>query len=125
MATIERTGDELVVHMSRWERIASLHVDVWVPLSAVRGAKVVPDGLKAIRGVRAPGTGLPGRLLYGTTRHSTGKDFCIVRGHGPAIEVSLEGEVFSRLLVSDAAATVTLAGLGLEDSGGHPSTSAE
>lgn len=118
MAEIIRVGDELTVHMSRWERIGSLHVDVRVPCSSVVDVRVVPDGLVARRGVKLVGSGIPGVLILGTTCHGGGKDFCVVRGHGPAIEIDLDGEVFARLLVSDASAKPTLAGLGLGPSAG-------
>ncbi len=125
MATVYLDGDDLVVSMTRWQRIASLHVDFRVPRSSVRSARGVPDGLRELRGVRAPGTGIPGVLLYGTMRHNAGKDFCMVRGHGPAIELELEDNVFSRILVSDPHPETTIGLLGLAGSAGRAGGSAE
>ena len=91
--------------MSRLERLGALHVDIEVPRSSMTAVEVVPDGIKALRGMRAPGTGIPGYLMLGTTRGSFGRDFCAVKGHGPALVVSLRDQAFSRLLVSTSDAT--------------------
>jgi hypothetical protein len=36
MATLEVSGDELVLRLSRWERLGALHGDVRVPRRSVR-----------------------------------------------------------------------------------------
>jgi hypothetical protein len=39
-----------------------------------------PNVLGALRGIRAPGTGVPCLLAYGTRRSPGGKDLALVRG---------------------------------------------
>ena len=114
MATLQLESSEIRLSMSRWERIASLSVDLRFPLDSVETATVLPDGLRSLRGVRAPGTHLPGLLLYGTMRHGNGRDFCIVKGHGPALQLDLAGQPFSRIVVSVPDPMALRAQLGLD-----------
>ncbi|WP_380167764.1 hypothetical protein [Jannaschia sp. R86511] len=94
-------------------KIAGLLPDVAVPLWCVLGARVVPDGLSALRGlgsVRAPGLVLPRRRAVGTWRGSRGRTLADVRRGTPAVLVELQeqdGQPWRRLLVTvdDPAAT--------------------
>ncbi|MGA9856667.1 MAG: hypothetical protein WBQ18_02325 [Solirubrobacteraceae bacterium] len=103
MARIEVQGDDLVVSLTSLEKLAALRREVRVPLSAVSSACVDPDPWSALRGMRAPGTGIPGVVAYGL-RRMTGEapDFAAVHGRGPAVRVDLcTGAPFGRLLVTD------------------------
>lgn len=109
MARVTVKGSDLVVGLSIWEKVAALGGDVRVPLSAVRAVDVEPDPWAALRGARAPGTGLPGVIAYGKRRSSGGRDFAAVLGRRPAVRVDLDDSApFGRLVisVSDAEATV-------------------
>ena len=111
MAALAIEGDELVVHLSRWERLAALRGDVRLPLAAVSSATVEGDPWRALRGIRSPGTGWPGRIAYGTWR-LTGdrKDFAAVLKDRPVVRVELDPpSSYSRLLVSVADAEATSA----------------
>jgi hypothetical protein len=101
MATLETAGDSLVVRLSAFERFAALRGDVRVPLSAVTDVAVEPDPWSALRGIRAPGTGWPGVIAYGTWRFSGGRDFVLVRSKRPAVRIDLdESSPFARLLIT-------------------------
>lgn len=108
MATLRREGSELVVKLNDLEKAGALRGDVRVPLDAVRSVRVSLTPFRELRGIRAPGTGLPGVVALGTWRGRGGKDFAAVYRGGPAVVVELEGAEFRRLLVSahDAAAVV-------------------
>ena len=88
------------------EKAESVHGDIRVPLSAVRAVRSVDDPWPELRGIRAPGTGIPNVIAVGTRRGSFGKDFAAVHGEGPAVVVELDGTDFARLVVTsdDAAA---------------------
>jgi hypothetical protein len=109
MAELAIHGDELVVRLSRLERVAALHTDIRVPLSAVRSICAEPDPWAALRGMRAPGTGLPGMIAYGVRRMTGARpDFAAVWGRRPAVRVELApGSQYGRLVVTvtDPAAT--------------------
>ena len=66
----------------------------------------VDDPWSELRGIRAPGTGVPNVIAVGTRRGKFGKDFAAVHGKGPAVVVELEGADYGRLVVTldDAAA---------------------
>jgi len=107
MAHLEIDASTLRLRMSRLERLAGLHRDIEVPVSEVAGVHAEDDAWAALRGFRAPGTGIPGVLMVGTTRSKGLKDFCVVRGRGPAVVVELSSGEFARLVVSDAHASTT------------------
>jgi hypothetical protein len=83
-----------------------MHGEIRVPLSAVAAVRSVDDPWPELRGIRAPGTGLPNVIAVGTRRGGFGKDFAAVHGKGPAVVVELEGAEYGRLVVTaeDAAA---------------------
>ena len=107
MADLLTEGDELVLHMRALEKAEGFHGDIRVPLSAVTAVRVVDDAWPELRGMRAPGTGVPNVIAVGTRRGGFGKDFAAVHGKGPAVVVELAGAEFGRLIVTadDAEAT--------------------
>ena len=110
MPAVDIRNGQLVVELSTWERFAAMRGGLSVPLSAVQSAAVEPDPWSALRGVRAPGTGWPGRIAYGVWRWTgEGRDFVAVLGRRPAIRIDLAaGLDYSRLLITvpDPEATV-------------------
>lgn len=110
MAALEVHRDELVVRLTGPEQLAAMRREVRVPLGAVRSICVDPDPWSALRGIRAPGTGIPGVIAYGVRRLTgTAPDFAALHGRGLAVRVDLAPEApFSRLVitVADARSTV-------------------
>jgi len=101
MAQLIVDRGDLVLRMSRLERIGGLHGDIRVPLGAVAEVAITERPFGEVRGMRAPGTGLPGRIALGTWRARRGeKGFAaIYRGkHGVIVRLR-EGE-FAWLCVS-------------------------
>jgi hypothetical protein len=99
-------GDALVLRLRPLEKAEGAHGDIRLPLAAVTAVRSVDDPWPELRGIRAPGTGLPNVIAVGTRRGSFGKDFAAVHGKGAAIVVELEGADYGRLVVTchDAAA---------------------
>jgi hypothetical protein len=118
VASLVVQRDELVVSLSPLEQLAAFRRDVRVPLDAVVAIQTEPDPWCALRGFRAPGTGIPGVIAYGVRRMTGARpDFAAVHGQGPAVRVELAPHArFGRLVVSadDPPATVARirAGLG-------------
>ena len=100
MADLDVEGNELVLRLRALEKAESVHGDIRVPLSAVRAVRSVDDPWPELRGIRAPGTGIPNVIAVGTRRGSFGKDFAAVHGEGPAVVVELDGTDFARLVVT-------------------------
>jgi hypothetical protein len=117
MAHLEVDADAVAVRLSTPEEIGALHGDVVVPLDHVSRARAVGDLWEEIRGMRAPGTGIPHVIMLGTTRGQGFHDFCAVHGRRPGVVVELHDDAFSRLLVTvedfsearELAATITAA----------------
>jgi hypothetical protein len=106
VAELQIDGAELVLHLRAMEKAEGAHGDIRVPLSAVTAVRSVDDPWTELRGIRAPGTGLPNVIAVGTRRGKFGKDFAAVHGKGPAVVVELEGFDYQRFIVTlnDAAA---------------------
>jgi hypothetical protein len=106
MAELRVDGDEVVLELSGLEKLGALHGDIRVPRSSIRDVRAVDDAMAEVRGLRAPGTGLPGVIALGTWRRKDGKDFVAVHRHAPGVVVELEGAPYRRLIVttSDASA---------------------
>jgi hypothetical protein len=101
MAELTREGDELVVRLTRGERVEGLHGDLRFPASAVRTVTVLNDAMAAVHGIRAPGTDVPGVVKVGTY-HSRGRTtFVAVHHHTRrGVRVTLEGAEYDELIVS-------------------------
>ena len=100
MATVQIDQRGLRVRLGRWERLGAMHDDVEVPVASLVRAETVTDVWDRLEGVRAPGTGWPGLIMLGTTRHDGLKDFCVVHRHGPGLVVELGDHEFARILVT-------------------------
>ena len=101
MARLLVGGDDLRVLLSWLERLGAFAgYGFSVPLAAVGAVRVSDDPWSELRGMRAPGTGLPRVIALGTWRHSSGRDFVAVYGKRRAVVVDLAGVRFARLVVS-------------------------
>jgi hypothetical protein len=99
MAELRVEGSELVVAMSELEKLGAFRGDVRLPLSAVRAVRVAESPRSELRGIRAPGTGIPGIIALGA-RRGEGHDFAAVYHDRPAVVVELDGATFDRLVIS-------------------------
>lgn len=94
-------SSELTVELTAAEKVAGLHGDVTIPLTAITAVDVVPDALAAARGLRAPGLSLPGRAKIGTWRTKDGAEF-VVAGRGQAgVRLTLTGHKLASVLIGD------------------------
>jgi hypothetical protein len=100
MAELRIVEGELVLHLTGLEHAEGFHGDLRAAVGQVRAVRAVPDVWTELRGMRAPGTGLPGVIAVGTRRFSGGKDFAAVHGQGPGVVVELEGHEFERFVLS-------------------------
>lgn len=103
MVTLLLDQTQLEIVLSPIERALALRKDgLTIERSAIRRVQLTDDPWTWIRGVRAPGTSLPGVLAIGTWRASTGKDFVAVRERkrdGVVIELE-DGEEYSRVIIT-------------------------
>lgn len=115
MATIELTPTTLTVRFTAAEHVAGLIRDVTVPRSAVTAVTVEDDGVRAVRGLRAPGLALPGRRKVGTWRglgdHPRRTAVSVTRGE-PAVRIAVAGQRWDELLIGTSDAAGVAAALG-------------
>jgi hypothetical protein len=105
MAGIKVEGGELVVELSVAERLMAFKfTGIRFALSSITDVAVEANVWKALRGIRAPGTGIPGVIAYGTRRWRGGRDLALVRGGaGPGLRVDFAaGAPYARLVASVA-----------------------
>lgn len=100
MATISTSEDSLTVELTPAEKLWCLRGDVHLPRQVVERVRPTRDPFGEIRGIRAPGLGLPGLAAIGRWRHRRGQDLVIVRRGDEAVVIDLtDGGPFRRLLV--------------------------
>lgn len=106
MATVDLSTDTIRVLLTTAEKVWALRGDLAFPRDAVRAVIVEPDGLRATRGLRAPGLAAPGLRKVGTWRGRAGREFVSVRADQPAVRITLTGQRYDSLLIGadDAAA---------------------
>ncbi|MEU7324051.1 hypothetical protein ABZ682_26390 [Streptomyces griseoviridis] len=110
MAQIRIVGDDLVVVMEGLDKLWAFKGSLTVPLANVRGATADPGIAAEPKGIRAPGSHLPGVIIAGTFHQDGDKVFWDVRDPSKAIVVELADEEYTRLIlqVDDPRATVAL-----------------
>jgi hypothetical protein len=124
MADLVVDGANLTVRLSGLEKLGAFRGDVTVPLSAVTSVRVSEDQWSELRGMRAPGTGIPGVIALCTRRGGGVRDFSAVYGRKRrAVVVDCSGAEFDRLVITrdDAAekAQMIAAATGRPAGGGH------
>ncbi|MFF5173713.1 hypothetical protein ACFY3U_13850 [Micromonospora sp. NPDC000089] len=110
MANVFIDGDDLVVQIEGLDRLWSLKSRLAIPLANVRGATADPGIADEPKGLRAPGTHLPGVITAGTFHQDGESVFWNIRDGARAVVIELADEQYARLVVevADPAATVTL-----------------
>lgn len=74
---------------------------VVVDRAAITRVQLTDDPWTWLRGVRAPGTYIPGTLAAGTWRSAGGKDFALIRRNRPGVVIDLDGhDEFQRIVLS-------------------------
>jgi len=107
MASLRVSTDTIEVRFTRVEKLLGLVRDLDVPLSAVVSVVLADKGVTAVRGIRAPGLGVPGVRLIGTWR-GQGRTLVSVTRDQPAVVIDLGDQRYARLIIGadDAAVLV-------------------
>jgi hypothetical protein len=100
LTEVELTRDTLIVHVRGMDRLWSLRSRLEIPLSHVLNAEadsqVAREGQK---GLRAPGTHVPGVITAGTFFQDGDRVFWDVRDPEKTIVIRLEDERYARLVI--------------------------
>ncbi|GAA2286996.1 hypothetical protein GCM10010149_36620 [Nonomuraea roseoviolacea subsp. roseoviolacea] len=110
MAEISIDGDNLVVEIEGLDKLWALKSRLVIPLANVRGATADPGAVAGFKGLRAPGTHIPGVITAGTFHLDGEKVFWDVHDPVKAVVIALADERYARLVVevADPRATVAL-----------------
>lgn len=101
MAELLVQGSELVVSLSGKEKLGALQKsDLRFPVGSITSISRVERGRDSVVGIRAPGTGVPGKIALGTWRTRAGKDFVATYNSDPAYLITMMGQDFDRLIIS-------------------------
>ena len=100
MAKVELTQETLTVHVQGADQLWALKSRLEIPLSHVVGAEADPEvALGWWKGIRAPGTYLPGVIAAGIFYQEGEKVFWDVHDSEKTVVISLKDEKYSRLVV--------------------------
>jgi hypothetical protein len=106
MTRIEIAEGRLKVEILGWDKIWAFKSRLDLPMEHVVGArrweKEKDGGWWVFRGIRAPGTNLPGVILAGTYHRKGERVFYDVHDFGQAIVIELKDERYARLVVEVA-----------------------
>ncbi|MDT0446436.1 hypothetical protein [Streptomyces johnsoniae] len=110
MALIRIDGDDLVVVIEGLDKLWSFKGSLTIPLANVRGATADPGIATEPKGIRAPGSHIPGVITAGTFHQDGETVFWDVKDPSKAVVVELADEKYARLVlqVDDPRATVAL-----------------
>jgi hypothetical protein len=98
MAKLVKSGNELILELSIWEKLGALHDSPRVSADSVEKIEFIDQlwGSSTLRGVRAPGTALPYLVLLGTLRGRGYRDFVAMSGRGEGVVLTLKSGPFAR-----------------------------
>ena len=109
MAEVELAEDALIIHVRGADRLWALKSRLEIPLSHVVGAEADPEvALGWWKGLRAPGTHVPGVVTAGTFYQEGERVFWDVHDPEKTVVIRLRDERYARLVieVEDPPATV-------------------
>ena len=103
MAKVLEEGNNLRLSLTFWEKIGSFHKDLEVPKDKLKSKKVHqnPWTKEVLKGVRAPGTGIPYLILLGTMRYKGGKDFTAIYKRKPVTVYEFKDATYKRWIVTE------------------------
>lgn len=114
MASLRVHSDRLEIHLTPAERTLALRRnDIVVQRENIRSVAITDDPWTWIRGIRAPGNGLPLVMAIGTWKFHGGKDFLAIKRKRQAVVIDLVDEEFARVILSTQHATDLIASLKL------------
>ena len=101
MASLRVEDGDIAVQLSALEMLGALRwSSVRASLAAVTAIRSSRNPWRELRGIRAPGTGIPRVISLCTARGKFGRDFNAVYVGGGAVVVELAGAEWSRFVVS-------------------------
>jgi hypothetical protein len=97
------SGEKLIYSLGFLEKLGAFRKSPKSLLKNIQEIRYIenPWSREVLRGVRAPGTGIPYVIMLGTMRHRKGKDFCVIYKKNPVILIEFKNEKFARWVIPD------------------------
>jgi hypothetical protein len=98
------SGEKLIYSLSFLEKLGAFRKSPKSLLKNIQEIRYIenPWSREVLRGLRAPGTGIPYVIMLGTMRHRKGKDFCLIYKKNPVILIEFKNEKFARWVIPDS-----------------------
>jgi hypothetical protein len=98
MAHVVVNRDRVRFELSFWEKLGAFAHSQDIAISDVDSVEIVsnPWTSAVLKGVRAPGTGIPLIAMLGTMRYRGGKDLCAIYRRRPNAVVRLKSGPYKR-----------------------------
>ena len=104
------SGEKLIYSLSFLEKLGAFRKSPKSLLKNIQEIRYIenPWSREVLRGLRAPGTGIPYVIMLGTMRHRKGKDFCLIYKKNPVILIEFKNEKFARWVIPDTSVNRSL-----------------
>jgi hypothetical protein len=102
MAKVIDDGEFLTLELSILEKVGALHGDIRVAKTNLVKVEIEENPWQStvLRGIRAPGTGIPFVILLGTMRVKRRKDFTAIYRRGAVDIYTFKDSDFERWIIS-------------------------
>ncbi|TAN03356.1 MAG: hypothetical protein EPN36_13085 [Rhodanobacteraceae bacterium] len=113
MVKVTREGGSFIFEVEGVDKLWALKSRLEIPASDIRAARRDPAVMEGWKGLRLPGTEIPGLLTAGTFLHDGRRVFWDVHHPARAVVVDLQHEHYDELVieVEDPDAVITLLNL--------------
>ena len=104
------SGEKLIYSLNFLEKLGAFRKSPKSLLKNIQEIRYIenPWSREVLRGLRAPGTGIPYVIMLGTMRHRKGKDFCVIYKKNPVILIEFKNEKFARWVIPDTSVNRSL-----------------
>jgi hypothetical protein len=103
MIEISLGSGVLILDVQGWSKLWTLKSRLEIPLENIRGVRIDPEIARGWwKGIRAPGTHIPGLIVAGTFYHDGKRVFWDVRDAERTIVIELLDESYDQLIVEVA-----------------------
>lgn len=101
MAGVGVDGAVIRIALTVAEEVMALHRgDIVLPLAQVDSVQAVETIETHRRGLRIPGSSMPGMASIGTFRGDGFRDFVIIHRHGPGVVITAHDTSYDQVLIS-------------------------
>ena len=103
MAKLEVKDEYVLLNLSKLEALGACHRSLQMPITELLTVEFVenPWTSKTLRGVRAPGTGIPYIIMLGTLRNLKGwKAFCAIYKRKPVAVLHWKSGQFNQWIIT-------------------------